>query len=300
MAQITANGIALEYESRGPNDGETILLIMGLGGQMTRWPPALTDKLVANGYRVVLFDNRDVGLSEKLDSAGPPDMGAVIAALGEGRKPPVAYTLDEMAADAVGLLEALEIAKAHIVGASMGGMIAQLVAADYPDHVLSLTSIMSTTGAPDLPRAKPEAIAVLNNRPPDPAVDLEAFLAHSVTSARTTGSPGFPADERQLRERALTDFRRSYYPVGFARQYAAVIASPHRRGKLAKVVAPTVVVHGADDPLVPVEGGHDTAASISGAEMIVIPGMGHDMPPALIDQLAAAILKAAHRAHAAA
>jgi pimeloyl-ACP methyl ester carboxylesterase len=298
MPQIKANEICLEYESRGPAEGEAILLIMGLGGQMTRWTAAFTDKLSAHGYRVITFDNRDVGLSEKLESAGAPDMAAIVKALGEGRKPAVAYTLDDMAADTVGLLDALGIAKAHIVGASMGGMIAQLVAADYPERVLSLTSIMSTTGAPDLPRARPEAMSVLNNRGPDPNLDLKGFVSHALASARTIGSPAYPADEAALRERTVSDFKRSYYPAGFARQYAGVMASPDRRAKLAKITAPTVVVHGAEDPLVPVEGGRDTAARIRGAELTIIPGMGHDLPPALYDEIARAILRAVERAKA--
>jgi pimeloyl-ACP methyl ester carboxylesterase len=300
MPQIKANGLTLEYESRGDANEETVLLIMGLGGQMTRWSPAFVDKLVARGYRVVTFDNRDVGLSEKLDAAGAPDMGAVIAAVVAGRKAPVAYTLSDMAADVAALLDALGIERAHIVGASMGGMIAQLVAADYPQRTLSLTSIMSTTGNPDLPRATPEAMAVINSRGPDPQVDLEGYVAHSIKGSRTIGSPLYPPDEAELRTRILADYRRSFHPVGFLRQYAGVVASPDRRTKLATVTAPTVVVHGEADPLVPVEGGRDTAASIPGAELRIIPGMGHDLPPALYDTLVDAIVGAAERAKAAA
>jgi pimeloyl-ACP methyl ester carboxylesterase len=298
MPQIKANGLTLEYESRGDPNGETVLLIMGLGGQMTRWSAAFTDKLVARGYRVVLFDNRDVGRSEKLDAAGAPDMGAVVAALAAGEKPPVAYALSDMAADAVGLLDALGIERAHIVGASMGGMIAQLVAADYPERTLSLTSIMSNTGNPNLPRATPEAMAVINSRGPDPAVDLEGYLAHGVKGSRTIGSPAYPADEVELRQRILADYRRSFYPVGFMRQYAGVLASPDRRTKLAKITAPTIVVHGEADPLVPVEGGRDTAANIPGAQLKIVPGMGHDLPPALYDTLVEAIVGVAERARA--
>jgi len=298
MLKAKANGIELEYEIRGDEKGEPLVLIMGLGAQMTRWPSDLIDKLVARGFRVIRFDNRDTGLSEKLEAAGPPDLAAIIEATRAGRKAPAAYTLDEMAADAVGLLDALGIAKAHIVGASMGGMIAQLVAADYPDRVLSLTSIMSTTGAADLPRATPEAMAVLNNRGADPLKDFEGFLAHSVKGSRVIGSPAYPADETELRERATADFRRCYYPLGFARQYAAVMASPDRRAKLAKVKAPTVVVHGEADPLVPLAGGQDTASNIAGAELKVFAGMGHDLPAALHDRLVAAISRAAERAKA--
>lgn len=298
MSRTQANGIEIEYQSQGDPKAEVILLIMGLGAQLTRWPKALIDALTDRGFRVISFDNRDVGLSEKLESAGPPDIGAIVEALREGRKPPAAYTLDDMASDAVGLMDALGIARAHVVGASMGGMIAQLVAADHADRVLSLTSIMSTTGNPELPRATPEALAVLNDRGPDPKVDFEGFLAHSVKGSKTVGSPAFPPDEAEQRERAANDFRRSYYPPGFARQYAAVIASPDRRAKLAKVRAPTVVVHGEADPLVPVAGGRDTAQNIPGAELEIIAGMGHDLPAALHGKIVAAILRAVERSKA--
>lgn len=299
MAQIKANGINLEYETLG--DGpETVLLIMGLGAQMTRWPPAFRQMLADKGYRVVWFDNRDVGLSEKIEAAGLPDMQAIIGALMSGGTPKVAYTLAEMAADTVGLMDALKIDKAHIVGASMGGMIAQLVAADYPERVLSLTSIMSTTGGRDLPPAKPEAMAVLNDRGPDPLTDLDGYLAHSLIGAQAIGSKGYPFDPAASRERSLSDFKRSYYPAGFARQYAGVVASPDRRAKLATVTAPTVVVHGDIDPLVPVEGGQDTAKHIPGAELRIIPGMGHDFPPELYETIVDAIVSAATRAKAAA
>ncbi len=300
MPQITANGIALEYESRGDPAAEAVLLIMGLGGQLTRWSPVFIEKLAARGYRVIAFDNRDVGLSQKFESAGAPDMGAVFAAAAAGQRAPVAYTLDDMAADAVGLLDALGVARAHIVGASMGGMIAQLVAADYPERTLSLTSIMSTTGAPGLPPATADAMAVLNSRGPDPKVDLNGYLDHAIKGSHTIGSPAFPADEAELRARILADYRRSFYPIGFLRQYAAIVASPQRRPKLATITAPAVVVHGAADPLVRLEGGRDTAAHIRGAELRVIEGMGHDFPPALHDTLVEAIESAASRARAAA
>ena len=212
MPQATANGIRLEYESRGDEKAETILLIMGLGAQMTRWADDFVDRFVKRGFRVVRFDNRDIGLSERLEAAGPPDIPGIIAALHGHTTPPAAYTLGDMAADAVGLLDALGIAKAHIVGASMGGMIAQLVAADYPDHTLSLTSIMSTTGHPDLPRATPEAMAVLNERGPTPTEDMDGYLAHAVRSAKTIGSPGYPFDAATIRANAKRDVERSFYP----------------------------------------------------------------------------------------
>jgi pimeloyl-ACP methyl ester carboxylesterase len=300
MPQARANGITLEYDVHGPENGEPTLLIMGLGAQMTRWPVPFVELLAARGLRVIRFDNRDVGLSEKIEAGGIPDLTKVFGALMQGQRPEVPYLLDDMAADAVGLLDTLGIGRAHIVGASLGGMVAQLVAADYPDRVLSLTSIMSTTGNRELPPAKPEAIAVLNNRGPDPTVDLEGYLTHSVTGARAIGSPAYPQSEDSLRESTLNSFRRAYYPPGFARQYAAAAASPDRRPKLAGVTAPTVVIHGDGDPLVPVEGGHDTAAHIPGAELRILAGMGHDFPPELYAEIAEGILRAVERSKASA
>ena len=295
MPQVKANGLTFEYDITGKDGDEPILLIMGLGAQMSRWSPDFIAALTDAGHRVVAFDNRDIGLTEKLDAAGPPDMPAIFKALGEGRKPPVAYTLDEMAADAAGLLEALGIERAHIVGASMGGMIAQLIAADHPHRTLSLTSIMSTTGNPELPRAKPEAMARLNTPAPDPTRDLDAYLASAVEGAKVMAGT-YAVDEAQVRAQSLSDFRRSYYPVGFQRQYAGIMASPDRRPKLKTITAPTVVIHGDADPLVPVDGGRDTAANIPGAELIVVPGVGHEMPAAVLDVFVDGILSAVARA----
>jgi pimeloyl-ACP methyl ester carboxylesterase len=297
MPHARANGLQIYYETHGPDDAEPVLLIMGLGAQMTRWSPAFYGKLADAGYRVILFDNRDIGLSEKLESAGAPDIGAVVAAIQAGRAPDVAYTLADMAADAAALLDALGIERAHIVGASMGGMIAQLVAADFPEKTLSLTSIMSSTGNPDLPRATPEAMARLNTPAPDPRKDLEAFLDSAVEGAKVMG-PVYPIDEAQVRAQAKSDFERSYYPVGFQRQYAGIMASPDRRPKLATIAAPTVVIHGEADPLVPVEGGRDTAANIRGAVLKTYPGMGHEMPAALHEAIVADIVSVVERARA--
>jgi pimeloyl-ACP methyl ester carboxylesterase len=297
MPHARANGLQIYYETHGPDDAEPVLLIMGLGAQMTRWSPAFYGKLADAGYRVILFDNRDIGLSEKLESAGAPDIGAVVAAIQAGRAPDVAYTLADMAADAAALLDALGIERAHIVGASMGGMIAQLVAADFPEKTLSLTSIMSSTGNPDLPRATPEAMARLNTPAPDPRRDLAAFLDSAVEGAKVMG-PVYPIDEAQVRAQAKSDFERSYYPVGFQRQYAGIMASPDRRPKLATITAPTVVIHGEADPLVPVEGGRDTAANIRGAVLKTYPGMGHEMPAALHEAIVADIVSVVERARA--
>ncbi|MCE9651165.1 MAG: alpha/beta fold hydrolase [Parvibaculum sp.] len=294
MPQVQANGITIEYESFGPADREAILLIMGLGAQLTMWPAELCNELVARGYRVIRFDNRDVGLSTKFDAAGMPDMAVIFGALMSGQPAKSAYSLDDMAADAMGLLDALDIGRAHIVGASMGGMIAQLVAINHPDRVLSLTSIMSTTGNPGLPQAKPEAMAVLMT--PAPEGDIEAAISRGINAWQTIGSPGYPTDEKILREWVGRDAKRSLYPVGTARQMAAIVANGDRREKLKKLKVPAVVLHGGDDPLVPVEGGKDTAANIPGAELVVVPGMGHDFPIALVKTFADAISKATARA----
>ena len=298
MPQANANGLTLEYDITGAADGEPVLLIMGLGGQMTRWPQAFLDKLAARGMRVIRFDNRDVGLSSKIEAAGAPDFPAIFKALSEGKAPPVAYTLSDMADDAVALLDALGIGRAHIVGASLGGMVAQLVAAEHPDRTLSLTSIMSNSGNRALPAATPEALAVLNDRGPDPLQDFDGYVAHAVKGAAVVGSPGYPTDTATLRDRIVSDFKRCHSPTGFQRQYAAAMACPDRRPKLATITAPSVVIHGAQDPLVPLAGGEDTAANIPGAELIVIEGMGHDVPAQLYDRLADGIQRAVERAKA--
>jgi acetyl-CoA C-acetyltransferase len=210
---MQGNGITIEYDTLGAENGEPLLLVMGLGAQMTRWPDALCGQLVRHGFRVIRFDNRDVGLSTHCKDAGVPDAREVLKAKAAGQTPDVPYTLDDMAADAVAVLDGVGVEKAHIVGASMGGMIAQLVAADYPDRVLSLTSIFSTTGNPDLPPATPEALAVITTPAPHPS-DEEAFVAHSIKNARVIGSPAYPLDEAYLRERAVTDAARAYDPAG--------------------------------------------------------------------------------------
>ena len=293
MAQAQVNGINLEYEVHGADDGEPLLLIMGLGVQLTRWPQGLYEKLVARGFRVIRFDNRDVGLSTKF--SGAPTIESVIGALMQGQKPDIPYTLDDMAADAVGLLDYLGVDRAHVAGASMGGMIGQLVAADYPERVRSFTAIFTTTGNPALPPSQPDAMAVLTTRAPDPSKDMEAYLAHSIRASRTIGSAAYPLAESYLRERALRDVQRAYEPLGVARQLAAVIANGDRRPKLANIKAPVVVLHGDADPLVPVNGGKDLAANVPGAELRIVPGMGHDLPPELYGAIADAISRAAER-----
>ncbi len=294
MPQIEANGIALEYEVHGPADAAPLLLVMGLGAQLTLWPIELVDALVERGFRVIRYDNRDIGLSHKMEDARAPGMVRHVLARRFGFNPRVPYTLADMAADGVGLLDALGIDKAHVVGASMGGMIAQHIAFSHPGKVISLTSIMSTTGNPKLPAAKREALAVLTRRP---ASMVEAVLVeHGMLVGRTIGSPGYPADEARLRASTTANVRRSIYPAGLPRQLAAIIADGDRRARLAAVRAPTLVIHGEGDPLVPVEGGRDTAAHIPGARLKTIPGMGHDLPLALVDEIADAIAEHARNA----
>ncbi|MFE2677931.1 alpha/beta fold hydrolase [Streptomyces hygroscopicus] len=296
MPHARANGITIEYESHGPEGGDTILLIMGMGGQLTQWPLGLIELLAAKGFRVIRYDARDVGLSEKMDAAGLPDMEAVATAVAQGDPAPVAYHLDDMAADAVGLLDALNVRKAHIVGASMGGMVAQLVAADHPDHVLSLTSIMSTTANPDLPAASQELTEQFTRTPPDAHEDPEGFVDHMLSHWRLTRSPAYSVDEGFVRAQFAADAERSYYPDGSARHYAAIVAAPDRRPKLRTITAPTLVLHGEHDPLIPPVCGRDTANTIPGAEFRLIPGMGHDLPPQLSGLLADAIEEVARRA----
>ncbi|QNO28628.1 alpha/beta fold hydrolase [Sphingopyxis sp. OPL5] len=285
--QTTANGIDITYEDKGPRDAPVILLVMGLGGQLTLWPDEFVDALNAHGFRTIRYDNRDVGLSTRFEAAGVPNLKwmFVKAALRLPVRP--AYTLADMAADGVALLDHLGIERAHIVGASMGGMISQHIAARYSDRTLSLTSIMSTTGNPRLPRANKDAMAVLANRPM--SGDPEAMIAYSVRAARVIGSPAYPAEEERLQRRVRGDFERGWYPQGVARQMAAIVADGDRRAMLKTIAAPTLVIHGEADPLVPLAGGKDTAASIPGARLMTIPGIGHDLPLALVDTLADAI-----------
>jgi pimeloyl-ACP methyl ester carboxylesterase len=282
-----ANGIELDYESFGNPADPTILLIMGLNAQLTLWPVPFVEALVDRGFHVVRYDNRDVGLSTKLDHVRPPRVGMLVLQRLLRLRPRVPYTLGDMAADAAGLLDALGIEKAHIVGASMGGMIAQIFAATYPDRTLSLTSIMSTTGNPRLSRASREAMDVLVNRPKTD--DLEALVAHGVRASQVLAGPAFPVAPDVLEARVRETIQRSNYPDGFARQLAAIVADGDRRQRLKAITAPTVVIHGSDDSLVPLDGGRDTAASIPGARLVEVRGMGHNVPVEVIPQIVDAI-----------
>ncbi len=288
MPQVHANGIDIAYETHGDPANPPLLLIMGLGAQLTLWPIELVEALVERGYYVIRHDNRDIGLSTKFTEAGVPNVRRVALMRLFGLRARLPYRLTEMAEDAVALLDALKIDKAHVVGASMGGMIAQLVAIGHPDRVLSLTSIMSTTGNPRLPRSRPEALAALMNRPPA-AASMEEVIPFGIAISKAIGSPAYPGDEDRLRERIERDYKRSFHPTGPARQLAAILDDGDRRKRLRGVKVPTLVIHGADDPLVPVDGGKDTAAAIPGAQLKIIPGMGHDLPVELVDEVADAI-----------
>ncbi len=282
MPQIKANGLAFEYESFGSTQDPAILLIMGFSAQMTLWPIELCEGLASRGYRVVRFDNRDVGLTQKLEHAGVPNVMEAFGKVAAGQPIESPYKLADMAADAAGILDALSLKDAHIVGASMGGMIAQLVALNHPAKVRSLTSIMSSTGRPGLPPGKPEAMAVLTAAPAN--LERETRIAHAMKIWRTIGSqPVYAADDLELRKMAEREVDRTpYYPQGMSRQLVAVLSSPPRHEMLKNVKAPTLVIHGADDPLVNVEAGKDTAASIPGARLKLIPGMGHDFTAKLV------------------
>lgn len=294
MAKVAANGIEIEYEAFGPATGETVLLIMGLGQQLTRWPMAIVDRLVGDGFRVVRFDNRDIGLSTWLDDAGAPDLPTVFGAVAAGQRPDVPYLVEDMADDAAGLLDALGIERVHVAGVSMGGMIAQTLAARHPARVLSLVSVMSTTGNPAVPPATPEAMAVLFSRPT--ATDVESLTDHALKAQIVIQSPAWPLDPAVERPKLKAAIERAYHPVGVARQMCAVLGSGDRREALKTIAVPTIVLHGDADPLVRLEGGKDTAATIPDAELRIVEGMGHDMPEAVHAAFVEAVIAAAARA----
>ena len=274
-----ANGIKIAYATYGDASAPPLLAIHGLGAQMTDFPPAFVDGLVDAGFYVVTFDNRDVGESTWLDEAGVPDIGALMA----DPAAPVPYPLADMAADAAGLLDALGIDDAHVLGVSMGGMIAQQFAIDFPSRTRSLTSIMSTPG-PAAGPPTPEAMAALLVAP---VMERDAAIEQSLAGSRIIASPGFPFDEAGMRARAEQHFDRGHHPAGAGRQLAAILTSPDRTVALAGVRVPTLVVHGAADPLVTLPGGEATAAAVPGADLWVVEGMGHDLPAAVLPELCA-------------
>lgn len=286
MPTITTpnTGIEIFYEDHGDPSHDTILLVMGLGAQLTLWPDELVEALVDEGFRVIRYDNRDIGLSQKMEGARAPSLPIQLLRKKIGFPAKVPYTLKDMADDGIGLLDALGIDKAHVAGASMGGMIVQLMAVHHPDRLMSMTSIMSTTGNGKLPQAEKHAMEALIA--PLKGMDEETLVAHGLNIAKNIGSPGFPFDPDQQRERVLKNVRRSVYPAGLPRQLAAIIDDGCRRSRLASVRTPTLVLHGEADPLVKVEAGEDTARHISGARLVTIPGWGHDIPLPLVPRVA--------------
>ena len=292
--KIKSNGIDIEVEDTGAgvdalgNDRQVVLLIMGLGMQLIAWPLDLVNALVAAGYRVVRFDNRDIGLSQHFDNQGVPNVlfSAIKARMGFSVRSP--YSLGDMAQDTVGVLDALDIKKAHIVGVSMGGMIAQRFALAHPKRTLSLTSIMSTSGARGLPQTEPRVLRALMSRPASLSQqDIGDFYVKLLS---VIGSPGFPVPEAEVRARAVIAFKRSYHPQGVSRQMLAIMADNTRAKALAGVTAPTLVVHGTADVLVPFACGEDTAKRIPDAKFVAIDGMGHDLPPPVVQRLLTSLI----------
>ena len=289
-----ANGIDICYQTFGAAGASPMVLIMGLAGQMIAWEDDFCTQLAARGFRVIRFDNRDVGHSTHFGAARPFDPVATLMAALQGRPIVAPYSLADMAADTIGLMDALAIGSAHVVGASMGGAIAQVMAIEHPERVRTLTSIMSTTGAPDLPPPTAEAMAVLFGEAPS-AADPSRLLARFLQTWQVLRGPGFTADDARDVERAGQSFARGIDPTGALRQLAAVIASGSRREALRRVRVPTLVIHGRADPLVPLACGIDTAQAVPGAELLVLDGMGHALPIALWPQIIDAIARHAAR-----
>jgi pimeloyl-ACP methyl ester carboxylesterase len=302
MPITTANGITIAYDTAGDPRAAPVLLIMGLGMQLTAWPDDFVDGLVELGYYVIRFDNRDCGLSTKLAGAGKPNLP--LAVLKSALHLPVRapYSLEDMASDALALLSALGVARCHVVGVSMGGMIAQILAARHPQRVLSLTSIMSSSGRRGLPGPTRAARAAMLRPVPrissKPGADgspaeqthvSHELIEHMAGLWRVIGSPAYPVPERQLRQRVQAAIERNVCPDGVVRQLAAIVAGGSRAALLATIACPTLVIHGAADPLLPAACGIDTARLVPGARTEIIEGMGHDLPPQLIERLLALI-----------
>ncbi len=293
--QLSANGISLEVEDHGSPAGEPLVLIMGLGMQLVAWHPDFVTQLVARGFRVIRFDNRDIGLSQRFDQFGVPNIPVAALKAAVGMRVSSPYSLADMADDTAGVLDALGIASAHICGASMGGMIAQRLAERHPGRVRSLTLIMTSSGARRLPGPTMKVRSAMLSRPEDPK-DPKSIIEHYVKLYKLIGSPGYPASDALLHERLGQSVRRSYRPAGTARQLVAIAADGNRSKLLAQIRIPTQVIHGNDDPLVPVAAGHDLAAKIPGAKIDVIDGMGHDLPAPLWPRFVTGIADAASRA----
>jgi len=285
---IPVNGIDLAYHAFGRRTDPALLLIMGLSTQMVAWDDAFCLQLMHRGYYVIRFDNRDVGLSSRPANAGVPDLAALEQSLAAGHPERPPYTLEDMAADGIGLLQGLGIQRAHVAGVSMGGMIAQVMASAFTQHVQSLTSIMSTTGCPDLPPPTPEALEVLLTPFP---TDREGYIESFVRSYRIISGPVYPINEARVHRWAQEHFENGLNPDGITRQLAAILYAGDRTAALRRITVPTLVLHGDADPLLPVACAHATADAIPGARLKIIPGMGHVIPDALwdfvVDEMAA-------------
>jgi pimeloyl-ACP methyl ester carboxylesterase len=291
------NGVDIYHELSGPRDAPVLIQIMGFGTQMASWPEEFSDYLLKHGLRLLRFDNRDVGLSQKFDGV-LPDMKAVAAALAAGQKPPAPYMLADMADDVAALMRHLDIPRAHIAGSSMGGMIAQLVAIRHPSVTSSLISIMSTTSDPSLPRATPEAQAALMARP---ASDAKAdVVALGVKNRAVISGRLFAEDEAGLRARIGRVYDRSFYPEGTLRQWAAIMGTPPRTDSLKQLKVPALVIHGNDDNLIKPEAGRHTANAIPGSRYVEIDGWGHFMSPASVSVVADPMIRFIREVEAAA
>jgi len=293
--KISANGLSIEVEDHGSPQGEPLLLIMGLGMQLVAWHEDFVGSLVERGFRVIRFDNRDIGLSQGFDQFGVPRLGVDALKFALGLRVASPYTLADMAADSVGILDALGIASAHICGASMGGMIAQQIGVRHPDRAKSLTLMMTSSGARRLPGPSLKVRSAMLSRPKDPR-NIESVIDHYVGLYKLIGSPGFPPDDGYVRGRLQISVRRAYRPAGTARQMVAIAADGDRSSLVSQIRLPTQIIHGRDDPLVPVAAGHDLAAKIPGAQIDLIDGMGHDLPVPLWPRFVAGIASAAGRA----
>lgn len=286
--RIDVRGVQIEVEDAGRTDGETVLLIMGLGMQLVAWPQTLVQDLVRRGFRVLRLDNRDAGLSSGFDAQGVPSLAAATMRYVLHMPIHSPYRLGDMALDCIGVLDALKIRRAHVVGASMGGMIAQHLAADHADRVASLTLLMTTSGARALPQATAKVGRMLMRRPP-PHADVGAVTDHVLALYEAIGSPAYRPDPAAQRSRIEASVRRAWRPHGTARQLLAVAADGDRSRLLQRIGVPTHIVHGKDDPLVPVAAAHDLHRKIVGSTIDVIDGMGHDLPDALMPRVAAGI-----------
>jgi pimeloyl-ACP methyl ester carboxylesterase len=295
MPNVKANGIQIEYETFGESSSRPLLLIMGLGLQMIRWDEELCEELANRGYYVIRFDNRDVGLSTKFEIYDHYKYKKIITALKRGEKVEAFYTLDDMADDAIGLLDAIGIEKAHVCGLSMGGMIAQTLAIRYPSRVRSLISIMSSTGNPELPPARPEAVDAVLTPPPK---GREEAIEYMTKAQRILAGSGLPFDEEMIRTMEERSYDRCFYLKGIIRQLMAILSHGSRKAALKSVRVPTLVIHGSEDLLIPVEAGIDTAEAVPGAELLIIDGMGHiaPLPRVALPRILDAIEEVTHRA----